>query len=100
MLGLTYDFFRSSAEQDLTVSAQLNNPNDNSESFNLGIEYLWQQLLAFRAGYRFGVEESTTPSFGFGLMLPGIEPHARFDYGFTSLERLGVVHRLSLEVGF
>jgi hypothetical protein len=99
MLGLSYDVFRSSAEQNLTFSAQLTNPNDNAESFNIGVEYLWQQLLALRAGYRFGVEESTIPSLGFGLVLPGTGPQARFDYGFTSLERLGVVHRLGLEVG-
>jgi hypothetical protein len=100
MLGLSYDVFRRSSEQSLTFSAQLNNPNDNAESFNMGVEYLWQQILALRAGYRFGVEESTIPSLGFGLMIPGIGPMARFDYGFTSLERLGVVHRLGLEVGF
>ncbi len=99
MLGLTYNVFHGNEDQGLSLSAQLNNPNDNAESFNMGVEYLWRRVLALRAGYRFGVEESTIPSLGFGLVLPGVSPGARFDYGFTSLERLGVVHRLSLEVG-
>ncbi len=99
LLGITYDVFHQSADQSLVVSGQLNNPNDNAESFNVGVEYVWQQLLALRTGYRFGVEELSVPSFGLGLMLP-TSPTARFDYAFTSLERLGSVHRLGLEVNF
>jgi hypothetical protein len=98
-LGLSYNAFQSDAAQDLTLSAQLSNPNDNAESFNLGLEYVWHRLFALRSGYQFGVEETNIPSFGLGLMLQDVGPDARFDYGFTSFERLGSVHRISLEVG-
>ncbi|MFC2085889.1 PorV/PorQ family protein [Bacteroidota bacterium] len=100
LLGLTYNVFHRNGDQDLTVSAQLNNPNDNAESLNIGVEYVWQQILALRSGYRFGVEEATTPSFGIGLMIPGNGPSARFDYAFTSLGRLGAVHRVGIELNF
>ncbi|MFV1981274.1 MAG: PorV/PorQ family protein, partial [Rhodothermia bacterium] len=59
LLGITYDVFHGNDDQSLTVSGQLNNPNDNAESFNVGVEYVWQSLLALRTGYRFGVEEAT-----------------------------------------
>ncbi|HUF08526.1 MAG TPA: PorV/PorQ family protein [Rhodothermales bacterium] len=100
LMGIAYDVFhRSGGDKSLLLSVQLNNPNDNAESYNIGVEYLWNRLLALRTGYRFGVEEAEVPSFGFGLLLPGIGPDVRFDYGFNQLERLGSVHRIGLDVG-
>jgi len=100
LMGIDYDVFhRSSGDNSLLLSVQLNNPNDNAESYNIGAEYLWNGLLALRTGYRLGVEEADAPSFGFGLLLPGIGPQVRFDYGFNHLERLGSVHRIGLDVG-
>jgi hypothetical protein len=99
MLGLSYDLFSDRGDgKSLLLSGQLNNPNDNAESFNLGVEYVWNDLLALRAGYRMGVEEVNVPSFGVGLTVPGLEPDIRLDYGFNQLERLGSVHRLGIDV--
>lgn len=100
LLGLTYNVMRDNQDNDFLVSAQLNNPNDNAENWNVGMEYIWQQLLALRVGYRFGIEEYTTPSAGLGLQLPFIGPDIRFDYGFSRLERLGPIHRISLMTAF
>ena len=100
LMGLTYHLFRNDQRNDVQISGQLTNPNDNAESFNLGVEYTWNQLLILRTGYRFGVDEFSAPSLGAGLMLPnlgGLE--ARFDYGFTNLDRLGTVHRVGLNLG-
>ena len=100
LLGLTYHALQDNPQNDLLVSGQLNNPNDNAESFNIGVEYTWNQLLILRGGYRFGVEEYTLPSLGAGLMLPKLSGVVgiRFDYGFTKLERLGTVHRIGLNL--
>ena len=98
MLGLTYQLFRGSERNSLLLSGQLNNPNDNSESFNFGVEYVWNDMLALRGGYRVGVEEISAPSFGVGLTVPGLGPDIRFDYGFSQLERLGSVHRIGLDI--
>jgi len=99
LLGLTYNVFRSDTQNDLIVSAQLNNPNDNAENWNFGAEYIWNDFLALRTGYRFGVEEYTVPSAGLGLILPYLGPELRFDYGYSQLERLGQLHRISLMIG-
>ena len=98
LLGLTYTLFQANTMNDLIVSAQLNNPNDNAESLNFGAEYTWNSLLMLRTGYQFGIDEYTLPSAGAGIMLPLSGPELRFDYGFSRLERLGNVHRVSLNV--
>ncbi|MFQ5570457.1 MAG: PorV/PorQ family protein [Rhodothermales bacterium] len=101
LLGATYHLFRNNEQHHVTLSGQLTNPNDNAESFNVGVEYTWNDLLILRTGYRFGVDEYTTPSLGAGLMLPNVlgSIEARFDYGFSRLDRLGTVHRVGLNVG-
>lgn len=99
LLGFSYEAFRDHEQHDLLVSAQLNNPNDNAEQWNVGTEYTWNDLFILRLGYRFGVEEAVTPSAGVGLLLPYLGPLLRFDYGYDRMERLGTVHRIGLNVG-
>lgn len=98
MLGASFRPFAATSQHDLVLSGQLTNPSDNAERYNVGVEYTWNQLLALRAGYRFGVDEASLPSVGAGLLVPGIGPDVRIDYGFTNLERLGSVHRIGLNV--
>ena len=98
LLGFSYQLLQNDANQDLLLLAQLNNPNDNAESLHLGAEYIWNNWIVLRSGYRFGVEEANLPSFGFGLILPGLGPDAQFDYGFNRLERLGSIHRIGLNL--
>lgn len=99
LLGLSYDLLHADARNDLNFSGQLTHLNDNAESFNLGVEYVWNQTLILRGGYRFGVDEYDLPSLGAGLMLPDLgRIGARFDYAFSHLDRLGTVHRVGLNV--
>ena len=100
MLGVSYDVIQR-GDHALAVSGQLTNPNDNAEQFNVGAEYTWNDLLELRAGYRFGVEEVTMPSLGFGVHIPGLgERQIRADYAFGQLERLGSTHRIGVSVQF
>ena len=96
LFGITYELLRSHPRNSLILSGQLNNPNDNSENFNVGAEYTWNDLLVLRGGYRIGIEEYVVPSLGVGFLVPGLGEFmgVRFDYGFTHLERLGTVHRV------
>jgi len=99
-LGFAYDLLKSSPNSSITLSTQLNNPNDNAENWNFGAEYGWKNLLFIRTGYRFGIEEVTVPSFGTGLRVPLSGAAFKFDYGFNRLERLGSVHRMGMSVEF
>lgn len=98
LLGIAYDLFRTSDQHALTLLGQLTNPNDNAERFDLGAEYTWNDLLVVRGGYQIGVEEASLPSLGFGVIVPGIGPRLRLDYGFTHRDVLGSVHRIGLDV--
>ncbi len=98
LLGFTYELLRSSEASRLVLAAQLNNPNDNVENWNLGVEYIWNEVLMLRTGYRFGIEEYNVPSFGAGINIPYAGPDLRFDYGFSRLSRLGTVHRVGLNI--
>lgn len=98
LLGVAYNVLRNTDGHALTLAGQLTNPNDNAERFDLGAEYTWNDLLIVRAGYQFGVEEASLPSLGFGVLVPGIGPRLRLDYGFSQRDVLGTVHRVGLDV--
>lgn len=100
LLGISYDLIRR-AEHSLTVAGQIANPADNQEQINLGAEYIWSDMLALRAGYQLGVDESSAPSFGVGFIVPDFAgPRLRLDYGFNHFDRLGSVHRVGINATF
>lgn len=102
LLGVTYRLFRANAQHDLLVAGQLMNPSDNQERFTLGAEYTWNDLLILRTGYQFGLEEASAPSFGVGVLVPGLDgafgTALRLDYGYNRRDRLGDVHRIGLNL--
>ncbi len=99
LLGIAYELMQDRPNSDLVLSAQLTNPNDNVESWNIGAEYIWNNTLILRTGYRFGIEEYTLPGLGVGINLPTPGPDIRFDYSYSQLERLGAVHRIGINLG-
>ena len=77
-----------------------NHPNDGPENASVGIEYKWQDLIAFRSGYYFN-DDVRRLTLGFGLNWEVPQSFAvGVDYAFADLERLGAVHSISLKVGF
>ncbi len=72
--------------------------SDVSEQFALGAEYVWNDLLCLRAGYLFGQDQ-----FGFagGIGLKYISGGfgASIDYAVNPTLNLGLVHRISVDIG-
>lgn len=97
-LSFMYELLRSDSANSLQLSAELSNPSDNAENVNVGAEYGWNQLLMFRLGYRFGIEEFQLPGIGIGIRIPLAGKYFRFDYGFSELERLGTIHRFGFNL--
>jgi Type IX secretion system protein PorV len=81
----------------VTLSAQLNHPNDNSENISLGAEYGLMKSFFLRAGYKINVDEEQF-SAGVGVEQPVGPVELGLDYGFAAFARLGNVHRISLLV--
>jgi len=94
------DAMFTSETNSLKLALDANHPNDAPEHANLGIEYMWQNLLAVRFGYRYnqdvqklsggaGLNWNVSDSFGIGL-----------DYAFAGFGHLGSVQIISLTVSF
>lgn len=82
----------------LTVSAQLNHPTDNNETFSVGSEYAYKNLMFARTGWEFGSDERNLfPAAGFGIKLPRRFGNIRFDYSYVVKERIGNINRISLQ---
>ena len=82
-----------SPEVFIQTAGQLERPwttNDNI-TFGLGAEYWYQRMLAFRAGWKFGVDLGPF-SLGIGFKYQGFS----FDYAYNTLGDLGLTHRLSM----
>ena len=93
----------------LTMSLQLNHPNDNAENFRLGAEYEYDSMFFLRAGVKRTIGESVLGkatstaedlSFGAGVRLPLGFTSANVDYAFTNFNDLGSVHRISIAVSY
>ena len=96
-IGFAFEPFENE-EHKVTTSIQLNHPNDNSENVVAGAEYSWNKLLFVRGGYKFNVDEQNY-SFGTGLQVPISIAEFTLDYAFANFERLGSVHRFSINLG-
>ncbi|AXJ02120.1 Protein of unknown function (DUF3308) [Cyclonatronum proteinivorum] len=95
-MGAAYDIFNSD-NLSLTGLAQITNPADNAEQFSLGAELGYLNQFYLRAGYEFGVDEASLPSFGVGFNLPVLNYSLGLDYGFSTRDRLGSLHRFALK---
>lgn len=92
-IGIATELIETESNR-LTTSIQLNHPNDNTENINLGVEYMWQQLIALRGGYITARTERDI-SLGVGLYLPILNNTFRVDYAFSNFGRLGYVNQFS-----
>ena len=97
-IGFAFEPYQDNANK-LTTSAQLNHPADNSENIGLGAEYSFESSFFLRAGYKIGVDEQSY-SLGAGVKVDARFALVYFDYAFTPYQRLGDVHRFSLNLRF
>lgn len=95
-IGAAYDAYTSS-NMNVLVTGQITNPSDNAERFSLGSELTFMNQFFVRTGYEFGVDEASLPSFGVGFKLPIAGYSASVDYGFSTRDRLGALHRIALK---
>jgi hypothetical protein len=74
-------------------------PNDNTESLNLGTEWVLQNVLALRAGYQtlFQEDSELGLTFGLGIQLAG--GRVNTSYAWADHDHLGATHRITLVLG-
>lgn len=107
LLGAEGQIARSEKSM-MTVAVDAFDPNDALLRSNVGIEYIWNNILSLRAGYRgISVEEDAFDSyntasytFGGGLKYDFNFGRVVFDYAFTDFKILGTGHMFTIALGF
>jgi hypothetical protein len=82
-----------SPEVFIQTGAQLERPwtSDDAITLGVGVEYWYRRVLAFRAGWKFGVDTGPL-TLGLGFKYQGLS----FDYAYSTLGDLGLTNRLSV----
>jgi long-subunit fatty acid transport protein len=103
--GVAFEPFQTES-QKITTSIQLNHPNDNVENVRLGAEYVWNDMFAIRAGVKrtigerlFGKDATSEEdiTLGAGVKVPLSFAKISADYSYANFNRLGGLHRISLQ---
>ena len=97
------------AQNRLTVSLQLNHPNDNAENISLGAEYAYDRMFFVRVGAKrtvgeslLGAPSSSAENFaaGAGVLIPLGVTTASLDYSFANYDDLGAVNRITVAITY
>lgn len=101
-VGLALDAV-TAGDHRVVLSTDAAHPNDNSEYLNLGAEYSFRDLIAFRGGYRnlfeTDGEQGLTAGGGLNVRLDR-SLRARFDYAYADFGRLEQTHWFTVGLAF
>ncbi len=98
--GVLVDVYKDPAAQNQFVSVfQITRLNDADEQYNIGMEYLFNNVLALRAGYKFFYDQENVTA-GFGLRLNSLGINSMLDYAYNNYQYLPGTHSFTLEFQF
>ena len=101
-VGLAMDVIEQE-DHKLTLGTDINYPNDNSPSMNVGMQYTFMNMLSLRAGYKSLFLDNADESFTYGIGLAqevGRDLELTFDYSFTKMDKLDNTHQFSVGIRF
>jgi hypothetical protein len=95
--GMALEAVRTSSHA-VTVVADYVHPNDNNESANVGVEYVFENFLALRAGYQnlFLTDSEQSLTYGGGVSYEGTS----VNYAYVKMEHLNYVHQFTVSIQF
>jgi len=94
------DVFQGKVEnQKLNVDFDFSTHSDGPEQYNLGGEYIWNDMAAFRAGYAFN-QDQLGLGVGAGFHYKTEDFSGTVDYAFNTTKSLGGIHRISISANF
>ncbi len=101
-VGIAYILYKDESNK-LTVAVDASHPNDNNESVDLGGEYVFNDFLAVRGGYKSmfldDSEEGMTLGIGVKQALVGSTQIA-FDYGYQDFGILKNIQKFTVGIIF
>ena len=102
VLGLSYKVIDSDMHK-IIIDVDAKHPNDNYESLNIGGEYVFNNVIALRGGYKALFLEGSEESFALGAgfrqrLLGNIAFH--IDYAYQDFGAFAAVHKISVGIDF
>lgn len=96
--GVLVDIIKED-NHSMVTTLQVTRLNDAEEQYNLGAEYMLNNMFALRGGWKFAYDqENVTGGFGMKLGTFGID--GAVDYGYNNFTYLPGTHSFTLELMF
>lgn len=101
-VGMSIDMLKGAYSSNLILAADALHPNDDVESVNVGCEYVYDNLLSLRIGYKglFALHSEQGWNYGGGIKynIGGMTCH--FDYSYIEFGLLQAVHMYTVGIDF
>lgn len=97
-VGISFDPLHDETHK-LTVTAAVNDPNDNNTQLLFGGEYVWDDMLFLRVGYKSNYDEQDI-SAGFGVKIKTGTLTPQVDFAYSAFGKLGSVMFFGLKMSF
>ncbi len=99
-IGIGTDVFQGeSQDQKLNVGFDFAAHSDGPETYNLGGEYIWNDMVAIRAGYGFN-QDQLGLGLGAGFKFKSEDFMGSIDYAINTTKSLGSIHRVTISTQF
>jgi hypothetical protein len=99
-IGVGTDVFQGQMEdQKLNVAFDFAAHSDGPETYNIGGEYMWNDIIAIRAGYGFN-QDQLGLGLGAGFRYKGEDFLGNIDYSINTTKNFGLINRLSISAQF
>jgi hypothetical protein len=100
-VGASIDILKGLANSNLIISVDALHPSDDVESINIGGEYVFEEILFLRAGYKGLFAKNTEYGFNCGAGVRGTigTTTLNFDYAYINFGILKAVHMFGIGLG-
>lgn len=96
--GISSNLMEGDETQSLLVSSEFSTASDRGEYLGLGFEYVWNKLIAARAGYQLGTDNAYGITAGVGVAYETGSFDGSIDYSIRPHVDLGFVQQISATV--
>ncbi len=87
----------NTADEKFISTLQISRLNDADEQYNLGMEYVFNNLISLRGGWKFSYDQEDVTG-GFGIKFNSFGFDSRVDYGYNNFKLLPGTHSFTLEI--
>jgi hypothetical protein len=96
--GVMVDVYKEAAHSVVSL-IQISRVNDAEEQYNLGAEYVFNDMISLRAGYKFAYDQEDFAG-GVGFKTSALGFDGNLDYAYNNFKYLPGTHAFSVEFNF